>query len=612
MKTKTDNNSAESREEMKEESMESVSTVRSVGTAQSDSTKLSQLNGIKNFPYKKLRGKDLTEAQREQQIQMLGFATGTVSYFDREDVCSACGIVHSRPDLLDMYNSCRSCFSILREPSDLRKRFQGIKQEFPLDVLYATYGDPKDEDSCIIVTEECIERCRWLSPKMDRFAFRPTDKLNDVFRCEDPSPGSDKQLRMRYRIDGVHGTLVLNVNQENRLKMPFLLITPQLKDKYKYVRIFKAIYGYPKGLSSTGRMSYDVTEIVQSLVDQTGGSFLKLTSEQSLSNLFRDPCPKYPKDLRINYEVVGKGGTVVYSEIRNFLRKKVFIQSSPTVAPLIFVLSATYGITPTGRKDRLEFVNSKLRKIEALEHRRREGLTLTPDEQLFCKTKTRFKDEKHAFTTAPTCFIDISLRMQMIADKGGIVFCLDKDSFDPNKEFGNPSPGVPKLIECNLDCQGHDSERLAATDEMQDTGYARNYITTKHSRFVILVNDDDDGKGKMDETLLFQTDNAAPIIQITKAVYGELDFVHRCMDVTTEIQNKVVGRVLTVGTDVDLSVLFRRDPSPGKRKQLRISYITKGYIGNIRVREKRDFLIAGIMIGYPVVPPPDDDDFVIC
>ena len=34
-------------------------------------------------------------------------------------------------------------------------------------------------------------------------------------------------------------------------------------------------------------------------------------------------------------------------------------------------------------------------------------------------------------------------------------------------------------------------------------------------------------------------------------------------------------------------------------------------MGNLRVREKNDLLIAGIELGYPKVPPPDDDDFVI-
>jgi len=42
------------------------------------------------------------------------------SYFQREDVCAVCGTVHARPDLLDMYFSCRACYAILRPPKLLR------------------------------------------------------------------------------------------------------------------------------------------------------------------------------------------------------------------------------------------------------------------------------------------------------------------------------------------------------------------------------------------------------------------------------------------------------------------------------------------------------------
>lgn len=45
------------------------------------------------------------------------------SFFYREDVCSVCGTIHSRPDLLDMYYSCRKCQSVLREPKLLRFPF---------------------------------------------------------------------------------------------------------------------------------------------------------------------------------------------------------------------------------------------------------------------------------------------------------------------------------------------------------------------------------------------------------------------------------------------------------------------------------------------------------
>lgn len=77
------------------------------------------------------------------------------------------------------------------------------------------------------------------------------------------------------------------------------------------------------------------------------------------------------------------------------------------------------------------------------------------------------------------------------------------------------------------------------------------------------------------------------------------------------MQRQVKGRRLIVGSDVNLNRMFRMDPSPGKRKQLKIEYLTRGFTGSIRVREKNDCLVAGIELGYPPMPPPDDDNYKI-
>eukprot|EP01034_Spumella_vulgaris_P024631 gene24631-30999_t len=120
----------------------------------------------------------------------------------------------------------------------------------------------------------------------------------------------------------------------------------------------------------------------------------------------------------------------------------------------------------------------------------------------------------------------------------------------------------------------------------------------------------------MAESLTFRTDNASPIIIVTKATYGEFNPINprdvsRMVDVTSEIQNQVRGRELVIDTDRNLNKMFLIDPSPGKRKQLRVEYVTRGFTGNLRVREKDDCLVAGIELGYPPVPPPDDDDYVL-
>jgi hypothetical protein len=166
-----------------------------------------------------------------------------------------------------------------------------------------------------------------------------------------------------------------------------------------------------------------------------------------------------------------------------------------------------------------------------------------------------------------------------------------------------------------LDCQGHDSERTTDSTEMMDTGYSRNFITVKLSRYNIIVDDDPvTGAGVMREALDFKTDVGMPVIIITRATYGEFTpdkDMSKLIDVTNDVQGMVVGRSLVIERDINLNKYFHIDPSPGKRKHLRINYLTKGFTGNVRVREKGDCLVAGIELGYPPVAPPDDDDFVV-
>ena len=112
-----------------------------------------------------------------------------------------------------------------------------------------------------------------------------------------------------------------------------------------------------------------VTELIQGLVDHDGGSLLRLGAYTPLTPIIGDPCPGYPKDLRIQYEICGRSGSVVFSEVRGHLRKRLLIQVAPVVAPLIFVQSATYGITPTSRRVMLDKIALQIARIIALEHK---------------------------------------------------------------------------------------------------------------------------------------------------------------------------------------------------------------------------------------------------
>lgn len=546
----------------------------------------------------------------KKDISKIITETGKVLY--REESCGACGIIHTRPDLMDMYYNCKSCHCTLREPAALRKRYADVPQACALEVISATYGDPFDPDFVIDVTKQVEARVKQAT-FADRLAFKPIHHLDELFEVTDPTPGKNKQLRVRYRIGMIHGTLILDLMPNSSIPSPFLLILPRAR----YLRIYSGTYGYPKGISSTGRMMYDVSEILQSIIDQNGGSYLSISSYTPIARLLGDPCPGYPKDLRICFEIVGRSGCVTNSELRGHLRKKLSIQCSPTVQPLIFVLTATYGITPTARRDRLQFIARELRAIEAIEHKARQGIVAKGEELKQLRKKPKLLEQREMFQNAKINFIEVSLKLQKIVDKSGICVHLSSANFDPNFTFGNPTPGVDKILECYLDCSGHDSERHTETNEMTDTGYTRNFITIKRERFNILVVDDPvTGQGIMQEKIDFQTDNASPVIVITKATYGEVNpldkrDVSRMIDVTGVVQNLVEGRQLIIDTSVNLNELFYVDPSPGKRKQLRVEYMTRGFTGNLRVREKDDLLATAIELGYPPVAPPDDDDYVV-
>ena len=89
---------------------------------------------------------------------------------------------------------------------------------------------------------------------------------------------------------------------------------------------------------------------MQALVDLNGGSYLLLSAQTPVARYFGDPCPGYIKDVYIMYDIDGRMGEATGDEINGHLRRNINIQESPVVAPLIFVVAASYGITPSGRR----------------------------------------------------------------------------------------------------------------------------------------------------------------------------------------------------------------------------------------------------------------------
>jgi len=280
------------------------------------------------------------------------------------------------------------------------------------------------------------------------------------------------------------------------------------------------------------------------------------------------------------------------------------LETTPVINPLIWVQSATYGMTMHGQRERMHMVGKEIAKINAIEHRKSLGMLVQAHEVKIIKDKPQLMADKKMFKEMPIEFVDISKKLQILADKqGGALLKIGKE-FHANVVFGNPLPGMKKVIECSLVCHGHDSERRTDSYEMTPSGFPRNSILGKESRFNILVEDGEDGLGHLKEELLFETYNSSPLVVITKALYGHPVDLRRNIDVTKVIQEFVKGRRLYIGTDVNLDDLLS-NPCPGVKKTLRINYVTRGFQGAIRVREKDDHLSATLELGYPPIPPPE-------
>lgn len=67
-----------------------------------------------------------------------------------------------------------------------------------------------------------------------------------------------------------------------------------------------------------------------------------------------------------------------------------------------------------------------------------------------------------------------------------------------------------------------------------------------------------------------------------------------------------MGRKLHISKEVDLDALLT-NPCPGVKKSLKVKYVTRGFQGAMRVREKNDCLSALLELGYPPIPPADED-----
>ena len=86
-------------------------------------------------------------------------------------------------------------------------------------------------------------------------AFGPSVNLRKLFGF-DPSPEKQKQVRIRYRMDRIFGTLILDVTTTSRIPRPITL--RRSWGGQRLLKIRRGYYGHPRGMTPNGRMCYEV------------------------------------------------------------------------------------------------------------------------------------------------------------------------------------------------------------------------------------------------------------------------------------------------------------------------------------------------------------------
>ena len=262
--------------------------------------RLRRASELLNQPKEILNAPDHSGLTPEQRLQYIlgGNFDDLIPMFSREEYCKSCGTLCKHPELLDIFNTCLFCNSVLREPYFLRSQYNNKVQNEPFEILFAIFCSAITPlNSSIDVKDKCMQRISYYYKK-DRLVFRCENNLIEYFQ-HDPAPNQPKQLRIRYRMKYLHssifGLIILETLANGHFSTPVMITAPEIR----HLNIIKASYGHPKGRSKMGSMSQEVTEVIQGHVDLMGGSYLNLSSLLPLHISFGDPCP-----VRILYSFI--------------------------------------------------------------------------------------------------------------------------------------------------------------------------------------------------------------------------------------------------------------------------------------------------------------------
>ena len=203
--------------------------------------------------------------------------------------CPACGFAHPNPSLCETYRYCAKCFSVMREASaiDLSKIPKPVGR---LLVIAASYGHRDDASKAIDVRKTLQD---WIEGHGAKDCLRITHqddllKLLGLDKSQSPCAGK-KCIRARFLIEGRRSEIAVHEGDtEFHLEEPGLFFS--VPKSPPTLILGSCWYGHPRGLIN-GRGAFDVAEVLQAKVEESGGTFLEIERSESLKDLFGDPCP---------------------------------------------------------------------------------------------------------------------------------------------------------------------------------------------------------------------------------------------------------------------------------------------------------------------------------
>jgi hypothetical protein len=248
--------------------------------------------------------------------------------------------------------------------------------------------------------------------------------LHELLGVDDPCRGHMKVLKVRYELIPAHSvdwrktasraetrrSVASDGSLSERLKIGTPTHPPLVKIKF-------GRWGHPLG-GRRGRGSFDVTEALQGMLDKTDAAFLEIPHTEDLYAVFDDPAKGMPKDLVVEYELMGVGDNVSVDEMNDFVMHPLAAKLTPRLAPMLIIRSAKFGLDEEGAAARRKALRKQLYDISVIANRKKQRLYCDPAQLETLALEPQLHQEMRALDPE-TCeygCIDVTYQLQRLVD----------------------------------------------------------------------------------------------------------------------------------------------------------------------------------------------------